>query len=161
MNNFIKRYIIASYILAIPFIIAFLFFKDWKSLILGILFSNTIRILLFKLSAIELDNIINKPKRTAKALATANYIKRFIIYGITLTVAHKSPSLNFFSAAIGLLLLSFAIQIINIIDIKKSGKHKNVMPDSFIYYIIMKYVSRISYPQTSSAISLIRVIFFH
>ena len=74
MNNFIKRYIIASYILAIPFIIAFLFFKDWKSLILGILFSNTIRILLFKLSAIELDNIINKPKRTAKALATASVI---------------------------------------------------------------------------------------
>ena len=122
MNSFIRRYIIASYILAIPFIIVFLFFKDWKSLILGILFSNTIRVLLFKLSAIELDNIITKTKTTAKVLATANYIKRFIIYGITLAVAHKSPSLNFFSASIGLLLLYFAIQIINIIDIKKSGK---------------------------------------
>lgn len=36
---------------------------------------------------------------------------------------------------------------------------KIAMPDFFCY--IMKYISRISYPQTSSAISLIRDIFFH
>lgn len=122
MNNFINRYIKASYIIAIPIAIIMLLFKDRFKLILSLLFSNTIRILLFKISGIELNNILNKPKTTAKILGAANYIKRFLIYGITLAVCEKSPYLNFYGGVIGILLLTFSIHLLNLKDIKESGK---------------------------------------
>lgn len=122
MNKFINRYIKMSYILAIPIILVMLFFSERFELILALLFSNTIRVLLFKISGIELNNILTKPKTTARILGTANYIKRFIFYGITLAVCEKSPYLNFYGGAIGLLLLTFSIQLLNLKDIKDSGK---------------------------------------
>lgn len=123
MNSFINRYIKMSYILAIPIAVIMLFFEERFELILSLLFANTIRILLFKISGIELNNILNKSKTTAKILGTANYIKRFIIYGITLAVCEKSPYLNFYGGVIGILLLTFSIQLLNLKDIKDSGKN--------------------------------------
>lgn len=122
MNNFLFRYIKTSFIISAIISPVYLFFDNPLPLIIGTFFGTAIRCLLFKLSALDLDKTLNKDPEKAKSSAKLNYVKRFIFYGLALTVAHFSPYLNIYTCAIGLLTLSWAIYILNFIDIYKSKK---------------------------------------
>lgn len=122
MNDFIFRYIKASFIISAIISPVYLFFNNPLPLIIGTFFGAAIRCLIFKLSAIDLDKTLNKYPEKAKSSAKFNYIKRFLFYGLALTVARFSPYLNIYTCAIGLITLTWAIHILNFIDIYNSNK---------------------------------------
>lgn len=122
MNDFLKRYFKVSiiiYLIIIPF--CFLF-KDSYRTILGMGLGLAIRLLLFKLSLYDLDKTLNKNPDAAKRSGNFNYIKRYLIYAITLIASFYSPYTNLYGCGIGLLILSVAIHAINIYDIINSKK---------------------------------------
>lgn len=125
MTDFIKKYIIISYIICIPIAIVMFFFKDWKALVLSLLFSTTIRNLLFWASAYELNKILEKDPKKAKVSGFFGYFKRYLFYGLTIAVSAKNPHLNIYGSAIGLITLSLAIKISNYIEINKNMKTVN------------------------------------
>lgn len=122
MNSFINRYIKFSIILAIIVSPLLLFFNNFRNLIAGLFFGLAIRLLLFKLSAIDLDKTLSMSSNKAKKFGRLNYFKRFLFYAVALSVSAKSPYLNIYTCAIGLVILSWSIHILNIIDIYKSNK---------------------------------------
>lgn len=125
MTDFIKKYIKISYIICIPIAIVMLFFKDWKALILSLIFATTIRNLLFLASAYELNKILEKNPKRAKTSGFLGYFKRYVFYGLTIAVSAKNPHLNIYGAAIGLITLSLAINISNYIETNKNIKTVN------------------------------------
>lgn len=118
MNNdlvlkIIKRTLIYSLILMG---ICVFIFKDWKPIVLGLMFGTVISILTFKL----LHNTVNKsvamePKR-ASAYSSGQYAGRFLIYFIVLMVAALADYLNFFSTVIGLVMVRIVISSSLILD---------------------------------------------
>lgn len=122
MNSFVNRYIKFSIAIAIIVSPLLLFFNNFKNLIAGLFFGLAIRLLLFKVSAIDLDKTLSMTVERAKRFGRLNYFKRFLFYAAALSVSAKSPYLNIYTCAIGLVILSWSIHLLNIIDIYKSNK---------------------------------------
>lgn len=124
MNKFINRYIKLSFLIAVIITPFLLFFENPKPLITGMYFGLIIRLLMFKLSAIDLGRTLSMPANKAKSSARLNYGKRFLFYGLALAISAKSEYLSIYTCSVGLLILSWSIQIANFIDIYKSHKSK-------------------------------------
>ncbi|MDO5716750.1 MAG: ATP synthase subunit I [Tissierellia bacterium] len=113
IHSYMKK---SSILLLVPFIV-FLWFPQRVPLITGLVFGHCIRILLFKLHSYELSRILNAPPQKAKRMAVFSYTKRFLIYGLTLTLAILNPRLHVLGAFLGLLMLPITIHLLNLKNI--------------------------------------------
>ncbi|MGM0419971.1 MAG: ATP synthase subunit I [Bacillota bacterium] len=89
---------------------------------LGLIFGLAVSLLLFRLKFIHSKKAIemNNPSQADKYMRNKGFVN-FFIYFVVLFVARYNPGLNFFAAAVGLLLLKFTIIGSAIMEMIKTG----------------------------------------
>lgn len=83
-----------------------------KSYIYGLMFTTTITILNFRLMSINIEKAIDMPGGNINKYILVNYIFRYIIYGIAITISFLADYINIYTALFGL----FTIKIVIISD---------------------------------------------
>jgi len=114
----ISYFIIKRTIVYSLFIIGIIFigFKNPKPLVLGYIFGTSIGILGFKLLELTINKAVIMPPKKASYYAMSQYLIRYFIYGIVLTIAALADYLNFVTAVIGLLMIKIVIITYTIYD---------------------------------------------
>lgn len=112
----------ASLICVVLCIISF-FMEGTKEIITGLLFGSVFSVINFRLlkSAIE-SSVYKESSKKASAYVTAQYMIRFAMKAVVLTVGFVSPLMNPFAVIIGLLSVNISIYALNLINTKKSNK---------------------------------------
>lgn len=100
------------------FIIGFvaLVFKDAKPIILGYIFGASINILTFYLLNDTAAKIVTMPAHMAKKKAYANYMVRFSIYFIVISISAIADYLNLLATFFGLTMVKNSIYILCAFD---------------------------------------------
>ncbi|MBN2794352.1 MAG: ATP synthase subunit I [Clostridia bacterium] len=105
-----------TFILAMVFL---LFFDSSKSLILGLVFG----VLISGLNFIDLSNTLQRavsmsPEK-AQSYTVRKYFMRYIMNGVVIFVAVKTPHIHVISTVLGMLLIKFSIMITNLFNDKQ------------------------------------------
>ena len=114
----IKNVVITSGIICIACGIAGMFFvsplKWWG----GIIFGYAINLLCFRLMYLNIESSISKNPKVSKFSAFGGYSARYVIKGFALYTSFISKYLSVGSCIAGLLSLSAAIHVLNILNIQ-------------------------------------------
>lgn len=129
-NNNVSTLIIKRTIVYSLFIIGIIFigFKEPKPLVLGYIFGASIGILGFKLLETTINKAVTMTPKRATYYALSQYLIRYFIYGIVLTISVLADYLSFVTAVIGLLMIKIVIITYTIYDSlsnKSSTKNKH------------------------------------
>ncbi len=89
------------------------------ALALGLLFGSAIGLLNFYELALTLSKSIKMAPGKATQYASLKYFLRFMITAIVLFVAIKSPYLNVFGTAFGLVSIKFVVFALNLLNKKQ------------------------------------------
>lgn len=84
----------------------------------GTIFGYLINLLCFRLMYLNIENNIAKAPKASKAASFGGYSVRYIIKGFTLYASYASDYLSICSCIIGLLSISVAIHVLNILNIQ-------------------------------------------
>ncbi|RKD31528.1 ATP synthase subunit I [Thermohalobacter berrensis] len=98
-----------SYISLVIVGIFFFVFDKPSIYIYGFVFGVLINILNFRLMSLTLSKAVKMPKQKVMPYVVANYIARYIIYGIVLTVSAIADYLNFYTTILGLFMVKIVI----------------------------------------------------
>ena len=104
-SRIMLRAIIFMLILCVPF----LFTDNPKPYIFGLLVGGNINVLLFKLHYLNLLSLVERNSKSANVGAVFNYFIRYLITGIVLAVSAKADYMNFWTTALGFLMIRFSI----------------------------------------------------
>lgn len=85
----------------------------------GIIFGSSISYLNFKLLAFTLNRAVLMPKSRVMPYVMANYMARYIITGIVLTISILGDHLDFISTIIGFILIKLLIHGTNLMSFAK------------------------------------------
>lgn len=110
--------------LAFNFICAgllFLFVKNPKPYVLGLCFGGSINILLFIANYLNINRLLDQSPEKGKTRAFTGYVVRYLIYGMTLTVAALADYLSFATTALALLSIKLAIYFIHLWPKRQKG----------------------------------------
>lgn len=114
----VKNVVITSAVIcAIGGIIGMFFIsplKWWGGTIFGFL----INLLCFRLMYLNLEKSLSKSKQSSKAVSFGGYSVRYIIKAFALYASFKNEYLSVGSCVIGLLSISAAIHVLNILNIQ-------------------------------------------
>ncbi len=92
------------------------FFKNSKPIISGYIFGTSISILSFFLINDSANKLVRMDPSAAKKRAQVNYILRYLIYFIVLSVAAIADYLNLFATFFGLTMIKNTIYILTKLD---------------------------------------------
>lgn len=115
-----KKIFTAAGLLTLIFAILFvLFFDQSKALILGLVFG----VLISGLNFIDLSNTlqraVNKSPEKAQSYTVRKYFMRYVMTGVVIFVAVKTPHIHVVSTVLGMLLIKFSIMITNLFNDKQ------------------------------------------
>lgn len=117
-----RRVVILTAIISVILLVVV---NDPKPYVLGLIFGAIINLLNFRLMSITLAKSVNMPKGKIGPYILANYMARYLIYGVVLTVAAIANYLNFLMVVLGFFMVKFAILFDTLYDTIK-GKDKKV-----------------------------------
>lgn len=128
-DNNLSSLIIKRTIVYSLFIIGIIFigFKEPKPLVLGYIFGTSISVLGFKLLELTINKAVNMTPKKASSYAFSQYLIRYFIYAIVLTISALADYLSFVTAVIGLFMIKIVIITHTIYDSfsnKSSTKNK-------------------------------------
>ena len=111
MDNQLVYKIIKRVIIVYLCIIAILIFliKGFKPIVLGFTFGTIISILGFKLLHNTINKAVSMSPDKAVMYSTVQYLLRYIIYFVVLSVGAIADYLNFPATILGLLMVKFVI----------------------------------------------------
>ncbi|MBS4536446.1 ATP synthase subunit I [Clostridium sp. D2Q-14] len=93
-----------------------------KEYVLGLIFGGIINLLNFRLMSITLEKSLNMPQGKIMPYILANYMIRYLIYGIVLTIAALADYLNFLMVIIGFFMVKVIILLDTFYDMIKKNK---------------------------------------
>ncbi|MFA5523170.1 MAG: ATP synthase subunit I [Tissierellales bacterium] len=110
-GNYQRKIIIRALLLALIFSgIILLLFPNPKEYIYGLAFGTSINVLNFKLMAITMEKALHMPQSRIKKYVMGNYSIRYLIYGVMLSISALADYINFYAAAVGILMIKIVIQ---------------------------------------------------
>lgn len=109
-SKVIKRVLILTLLIIGVF---FLVFPEPKPYIYGIIFGASINVLNFRLMSLTLEKAVKMSQNKIMPYVMGNYMVRYLIYGIVLTISAIADYINFYSTVLGL----FIVKIVIIFDI--------------------------------------------
>lgn len=109
VSTIIKRSLILIFAISA---LCFFLFKEPVPYVLGIVCGGAANILNFKILEFSTKKAVMLSEGRAKAYATANYLIRFIIYGVVLVVSAKTEKISF----IATILSIFVVKVVIISD---------------------------------------------
>lgn len=118
----VKRIIIINLILIG---IIFLIFPNPKIYVYGLVFGSIINILNFRLMSITLAKSTGMPQHKVLPYVVANYMIRYTIYAVVLTISVKAEYISFYTVLIGFFMVKVVIISDTFIDIIKGSKGAN------------------------------------
>lgn len=121
-QKIIKRIVIVNLILIG---IILILVPSPKKYILGLMFGSIINILNFRLMSLTLSKSTKMPQHKVMPYVTANYMVRYIIYGIVLTISVVADYLSLFTVIIGFFMVKAVIISDTFFDIIFKKKTKN------------------------------------
>lgn len=80
-----------------------------KEYIYGLIFSTSINVLNFRLMGITFEKAVNMPEGRIIPYITVNYIVRYTIYGVMLTVSAIADYISLYTAILGLFMVKIVI----------------------------------------------------
>lgn len=80
-----------------------------KTYIYGLMFTTTIAIINFRLMSMNIEKAIEMPQSNIKKYILMNYLFRYIIYGIVITIAFLADYINIYTALLGLFTIKIVI----------------------------------------------------
>ncbi|KNF09721.1 F-ATPase, F0 complex, subunit I AtpI [Gottschalkia purinilytica] len=86
-----------------------LLFKDPKSYIYGLIFGGSINILNFRLMSISVRKSVNMSQNSAKRHTINNYMIRYLIYGLVLTIAALADYINLYTTIMSMFIVKIVI----------------------------------------------------
>lgn len=114
-----KIFMTAGFFTFIIAMIFLLFFDASKSLIIGLVFG----VLISGLNFIDLSNTlqraVSKSPEKAQSYTVRKYFMRYIMNGVVIFVAVKTPHIHVISTVLGMLLIKFSIMITNLFNDKQ------------------------------------------
>lgn len=108
-QKIIKRVIIVTLIFSGIFLI---FIKNPTKYVYGLIFGSTINVLNFRLMSLTLEKSVHMAQHKVMPYVVTNYIVRYLIYGIVLSIAAIADYLSVFTVIIGF----FMVKVIIITD---------------------------------------------
>jgi len=99
---------------------------DPNPYVLGLIFGSIINLLNFRLMSMTLKKSVNMSQGKIMPYIVANYMARYLIYGIVLTVAAFADYLNFLTVILGIFMVKFTIIYDAFYESIKKGKNKEV-----------------------------------
>lgn len=109
-GNYQRKIIIRALALALILSgIILLILPNPKQYIYGLMFSTAINVLNFKLMSLTFEKSVNMPQDRAVGYVVTNYIIRYIIYGIMLTVSAVADYISLYTAILGLFMVKIVI----------------------------------------------------
>lgn len=113
-QKIIKRIVIVNLILIG---IILMLVPSPKKYILGLVFGSIINILNFRLMSLTLSKSVTMPQHKVMPYVSANYMIRYIIYGIVLTISVLADYLSLLTVIIGFFMVKAVIISDNFFDI--------------------------------------------
>jgi uncharacterized membrane protein YqgA involved in biofilm formation len=114
-----KIFTVAGLLTLIFAIVFILFFDQSKALIFGLVFG----VLISGLNFIDLSNTlqraVNKSPEKAQSYTVRKYFMRYVMTGVVIFVAVKTPHIHVVSTVLGMLLIKFSIMITNLFNDKQ------------------------------------------
>lgn len=117
-----KRYILLAFGVTALEAGVLMFFPDPIPKVLGLVYGSVIAALMFHALYLSLNRMLTKRPKVVQALAMGSYLFRMAIYALALVVAVKSPSLNLYTATLGLLSVKFAIHLDNVVSFARERR---------------------------------------
>ncbi|EOC99453.1 ATP synthase subunit I [Caldisalinibacter kiritimatiensis] len=114
-----KRVLSVTLVLIGAFLIGF---KDPLPYVYGIIFGVVINILNFRLMSLTLEKSVKMPKHKIMPYVLGNYMARYIIYGVVLTVGAIANYLNFYTVILGLFMVKIVILSDTFFDLIRGKK---------------------------------------
>ncbi|MBS4538329.1 ATP synthase subunit I [Clostridium sp. D2Q-11] len=111
---------------AIISVIILIVVPDPKPYVLGLIFGAIINLLNFRLMSITLNKSVNMSQGKIMPYIVANYVARYLIYGVVLTVAAFANYLNFLTVILGIFMVKLTIISDAFYESIKKGKNKEV-----------------------------------
>ncbi|QIB27657.1 ATP synthase subunit I [Caloranaerobacter azorensis] len=106
----------------------FLVFPEPMPYIYGIIFGATINVLNFRLMSLTLEKAVGMSNNKIMPYVVGNYMVRYLIYGIVLTISAIADYINFYSTVLGIFMVKTIIisdTFYDIIKGKKTSKMQN------------------------------------
>ncbi|WP_052045195.1 ATP synthase subunit I [Caloranaerobacter azorensis] len=106
----------------------FLVFPEPMPYIYGIIFGSTINVLNFRLMSLTLEKAVGMSNNKIMPYVVGNYMVRYLIYGIVLTISAIADYINFYSTVLGIFMVKTIIisdTFYDIIKGKKTSKMQN------------------------------------
>lgn len=124
LNNTTQKIIKRIFILNLILIgIILILVPSPKKYILGLIFGSIINILNFRLMSLSFSKSVKMPQHKVMPYVTANYMIRYIIYGIVLTISVVADYLSLLTVIIGFFMVKAVIISDTFFDIIfKKGK---------------------------------------
>ncbi|WP_427337915.1 ATP synthase subunit I [Caloranaerobacter sp. DY30410] len=118
-SKIIKRVFILTILIIGVF---FLVFPEPKPYIYGIIFGASINVLNFRLMSLTLEKAVKMSNNKIMPYVVGNYMIRYLIYGIVLTISAIADYINFYSTVLGLFMVKIIIIFDTFYDIIKGRK---------------------------------------
>lgn len=118
-SKIIKRVIILTLLVIGIF---FLTLPKPKPYIYGIIFGATINVLNFRLMSLTLEKAVKMANNKIMPYVVGNYMVRYLIYGIVLTISAIADYINFYSTVLGIFMVKIIIIFDTFYDIIKGRK---------------------------------------
>lgn len=113
VDTIIKRTIILSFIIIG---IIFIGLKNSKPYVLGYIFGVSVNILTFKLMERSVERAVTMEPSKAYGYSVKQYMIRYLIYAIVLTVGALADYLSIFTVVLGLFTIKIVILSLAVID---------------------------------------------
>ena len=121
-SKIVKRVGIITLILVGIF---FLTFSEPLPYVYGIIFGATINVLNFRLLSLTVEKAVNMHPNKVMGYTVANYMVRYTIYGIVLTVAAMADYISFYTVVLGFFMVKIVILSDNFNDLIGKKKKPN------------------------------------
>lgn len=109
-GNYQQKIIIRALLLALIFSgIILLILPNPKQYIYGLAFGTIINVLNFRLMGLTFEKSVNMPQNKAVGYVVVNYIIRYLIYGVMLTISAVADYISFYTAILGLFMVKIVI----------------------------------------------------
>lgn len=118
-NKITRRVVILTLILSGVLLMAV---PDPKEYVLGLVFGAIINLLNFRLMSITVAKSVDLPQGKIMPYIVANYMVRYLIYGVVLTIAALANYLNFLMVIVGFFMVKIIILSDTFYDMIKKNK---------------------------------------